>query len=212
MAVGEQRWTFVLEPTGKVEALARVTRTADERFELDTDAGLRRGLLARINRFKIRVKADTSLVAAADTAGSDTAGPDDVERDRIATGWPPHGRRDRAGRGDPGWHRSHAHRRRASPRVATPARSWSSGWTAAQPRHRSRCDGSRSRTAPRRATRSSTTAPRSACSPASPARTAIGWVKRTSDVGDGRSVLTALPERCGVVRRRASEARVNVAS
>jgi folate-binding protein YgfZ len=87
-AVGEQRWTFVLEPTGKIEALARVTRTSEERFELDTDAGYGEALLARINRFKIRVTADTTLVAAADTARPDTAGPDDVERDRIATGWP----------------------------------------------------------------------------------------------------------------------------
>ena len=33
-AVGEQRWTFVLEPTGKIDALARITRTADDRFEV----------------------------------------------------------------------------------------------------------------------------------------------------------------------------------
>lgn len=82
-AVGEQRWTFVLEPTGKIDALARVTRVGDERFELDTDAGCGEALLARINRFKIRVAADTSLIPAADT-DPDPA----VEVARIEAGWP----------------------------------------------------------------------------------------------------------------------------
>ncbi len=50
--VGETRWTFVLEPTGKIDALVRVTRTAEERFELDTDAGFGEPLLARLNRFQ----------------------------------------------------------------------------------------------------------------------------------------------------------------
>jgi len=82
LQVGERAWTFLLEPTGKVVALARVTRAADERFELDTDAGAGESLLARINRFKIRVKADTSLHPAP---------PDTPERDdaaRIELGWP----------------------------------------------------------------------------------------------------------------------------
>jgi folate-binding protein YgfZ len=82
LGVGERTWTFLLEPTGKVVALARVTRTDDERFELDTDAGAGETLLARIDRFKIRVQADTSLVAA---------GPDAPVRDetaRVELGWP----------------------------------------------------------------------------------------------------------------------------
>lgn len=80
MAVGEQRWTFVLEPTGKIESLARVTKTADDRFELDTDEGFGEGLLERINRFKIRVKADTSIVPP--------QGEPADESERIAAGWP----------------------------------------------------------------------------------------------------------------------------
>jgi folate-binding protein YgfZ len=82
-AVGEQRWTFVLEPTGKIDALARVTRTADERFELDTDAGFGEAMLTRLNRFKIRVAADTSLHPASDSTIDPT-----VEHDRIVAGWP----------------------------------------------------------------------------------------------------------------------------
>lgn len=80
MTVGEQRWTFVLDPTGKVESLARVTRAGDERFELDTDEGFGEALRARIDRFKIRVKADTSI-------GEQTGTPAD-ERERVAVGWP----------------------------------------------------------------------------------------------------------------------------
>ena len=85
-AVGEQRWTFVLDPTGKVDSLARITRVADDRFELDTDAGFGEALLARIDRFKIRVAADTSLIPARvrDVPGTTRTG----EHDRIVAGWP----------------------------------------------------------------------------------------------------------------------------
>lgn len=81
MADGEQRWTFVLEPTGKVESLARVTRVSEHRYELDTDAGFGEALLARIDRFRIRVDARTSLIAA--------DAPVDVDESaRIEIGWP----------------------------------------------------------------------------------------------------------------------------
>ena len=82
MTVGERRWTFLLEPTGKVDSVARVTMRSDERYELDTDAGWGEALLARIDRFKIRVRAETSLVPAAD--------PTDAvdEAARIELGWP----------------------------------------------------------------------------------------------------------------------------
>jgi hypothetical protein len=72
----------VLEPTGKVASLAQVRRTADERFELDTDAGYGSGLLARLDRFKIRVKATSTLTEAA----ADAEPRNDSER--IELGWP----------------------------------------------------------------------------------------------------------------------------
>jgi folate-binding protein YgfZ len=80
--VDAQLWTLVLDPTGKIESFARVTRTADERFELDTDTGFGQALLERIERFKIRVAAETSLVPAASavTAAADA--------ERVAAGWP----------------------------------------------------------------------------------------------------------------------------
>ena len=83
LAVGETRWTLVLEPTGKVESLARITRTADDRFDLDTDAGFGDALAARLNRFKIRVDADVVVQPAASPEPSA-----DHESARVAAGWP----------------------------------------------------------------------------------------------------------------------------
>ena len=58
LQVGESTWSFVLQPTGKVEVLLRVWRIADNTYVLDTDAGFGEAMVARLNRFKIRVKAD----------------------------------------------------------------------------------------------------------------------------------------------------------
>ncbi len=80
MTVGEQRWSFVLDPTGKIDSLVRISRITDERFELDTDEGFGEALLARVNRFKIRIKADTSV-------GEQIGEPAD-EAHRVACGWP----------------------------------------------------------------------------------------------------------------------------
>lgn len=82
MASGESRWTFLLEPTGKVDVLARVTMTGDERFEIDTDPGFGHVLEARLNKFKIRVKA---TVEAQQPSGGSVGADDDA---RIAAAWP----------------------------------------------------------------------------------------------------------------------------
>jgi folate-binding protein YgfZ len=83
LPVGDDRWTLLLSPNGRVEVLARVRHTAEEAFELDTDAGWGQALLERLQRFKIRVRAELSL---------DAAQPPDVdpaiERMRIEAGWP----------------------------------------------------------------------------------------------------------------------------
>jgi tRNA-modifying protein YgfZ len=63
LAVGASRWTLLLQPNGRVDVLARVWRTDDDTYVLDTDAGFGDELLARINRFKIRVKADVESLA-----------------------------------------------------------------------------------------------------------------------------------------------------
>jgi folate-binding protein YgfZ len=63
LAVGESAWTWVLQPQGKVEALCRVTRVADDELLLDTDGGWGEALTARLNRFKLRTKAEIAAVA-----------------------------------------------------------------------------------------------------------------------------------------------------
>ena len=62
LQVGGSVWSLVLQPTGKIDALLRVWRTADDAFVLDTDSGFGEVLVARLNRFKIRVKADISTL------------------------------------------------------------------------------------------------------------------------------------------------------
>jgi tRNA-modifying protein YgfZ len=82
MAVGDERWTFFLQPTGKVDVLARVTMVGDETFRLDTDPGFGEVLEARLNRFKIRVKATVAAVSEPSTSGGSD------EDGRIAATWP----------------------------------------------------------------------------------------------------------------------------
>jgi folate-binding protein YgfZ len=57
LSVGHSRYSFVLDPSGKIVALVRVSRLRDDVFLLDTDSvsGLSDVLLARLNKFKIRV-------------------------------------------------------------------------------------------------------------------------------------------------------------
>lgn len=63
LQVGQSRWTFLLQPTGRVDVLARVWRTDDDVFVMDTDQGFGDTMVARLNRFKIRVKADVEPLA-----------------------------------------------------------------------------------------------------------------------------------------------------
>jgi folate-binding protein YgfZ len=60
---GASRWTLLLQPNGRIDVLARVWRTDEDTYVLDTDSGFGEELLARINRFRIRVKADVETVA-----------------------------------------------------------------------------------------------------------------------------------------------------
>ena len=83
LSVGASTWTLVLEPTGKVESLARVTRTAENRFDLDVDAGFGEALAARLNRFRIRVDAEIVVESARSQTPSDAH-----EAARVAAGWP----------------------------------------------------------------------------------------------------------------------------
>lgn len=58
MALRSSRYSLLLDPTGKVVAALRVTRFDDTVFVLDTEPDFAAAVVARLNRFKIRVKAD----------------------------------------------------------------------------------------------------------------------------------------------------------
>src|SRR5688572_32070787 len=53
--VGGSAWSFLLQPQGKVDALVRLTRTAEDEVVADVDAGYGDAVAARLNRFKLRV-------------------------------------------------------------------------------------------------------------------------------------------------------------
>ena len=72
LAPGEVGWTFVLQPAGKVDAWARLVRTADDEVVFDIDGGFGEALIARLRRFLLRTKAD---VDPAGLAGRGAPGP-----------------------------------------------------------------------------------------------------------------------------------------
>ena len=57
LAVGTATWTFVLQPQGKVDAWARLTKATADELWLDVDAGAGEVLLARLRRFLLRTDA-----------------------------------------------------------------------------------------------------------------------------------------------------------
>jgi folate-binding protein YgfZ len=58
LGIGDSAWSFVLQPTGKLDHLVRVTRRSDDAVLLDVDAGSGPALVARLQRFKLRVRAE----------------------------------------------------------------------------------------------------------------------------------------------------------
>ncbi|HMK10363.1 MAG TPA: hypothetical protein VK461_02145 [Acidimicrobiales bacterium] len=51
-------WSFLLQPQGKVDAWLRVAAASDDEYVLDVDGGFGEDVIARLNRFKLRVKVD----------------------------------------------------------------------------------------------------------------------------------------------------------
>ncbi len=62
LAVGTSAESLLLQPQGKVDALLRVSRTGHEELVIDVDGGFGEAVLARLNRFRIRVKAEIEPV------------------------------------------------------------------------------------------------------------------------------------------------------
>lgn len=97
LGIGATTWTFVLQPTGKVDAWARVTRTEDDVLVLDTDAGAGEALATRLRRFLLRTKAEVeattvpcvALRGPGAEAGGPSTGVDSVGPPlRVLAGWP----------------------------------------------------------------------------------------------------------------------------
>jgi folate-binding protein YgfZ len=86
LRAGESAWSFLLQPQGKVDALLRVTRLDGDRWRIDVDGGWGDAVRARLERFKLRVKAE---IDDGDPAAVDDPFPD--ERARITQGWPRRG-------------------------------------------------------------------------------------------------------------------------
>lgn len=55
VAPGSSAWSLVLAPQGKVDAWFRLTRGTGDSFVLDVDAGFGETLVARLERFRLRV-------------------------------------------------------------------------------------------------------------------------------------------------------------
>ena len=94
LAVGATTWTFVLQPTGKVDVWGRVTRTGDDAFVFDVEAGQGDKVAARLQRFLLRTKAeivtlDWRCVALRGPGASEAAAEADVAAEmRVPAGWP----------------------------------------------------------------------------------------------------------------------------
>jgi tRNA-modifying protein YgfZ len=58
LAVGEGVESLILQPQGKVDAMVRITRTDDDEAVIDVDGGFGAAVAERLNRFKLRVKAE----------------------------------------------------------------------------------------------------------------------------------------------------------
>lgn len=78
---GELVWTLVLNPDGKIAALAGVKRN-DDWWELDVDCGFADALAQRLTRFMIRTDVELQIEPTTETVDPDR------ENDRIALGWP----------------------------------------------------------------------------------------------------------------------------
>jgi folate-binding protein YgfZ len=91
LAVDESAASLLLQPTGKVDAWLRVTRIAEDAALLDVEAGFGDAVRARLQRFKLRTKADLSLER---WSGLAVRGPGAEDIDvpagavALAAGWP----------------------------------------------------------------------------------------------------------------------------
>ena len=87
LPTGGAAQSLLLEPTGKLGLVLRVTRHGDDDLVLDTAAGWGERLVARLQRFKLRTKADIEAVAGwrcLAVRGEHA----DASAEGISSGWP----------------------------------------------------------------------------------------------------------------------------
>jgi len=60
--IGDSAFSLLLQPQGKVDAWLRVTRTGDDEFALDVDAGWAEHVITRLRRFMLRMKIDLAVL------------------------------------------------------------------------------------------------------------------------------------------------------
>jgi tRNA-modifying protein YgfZ len=75
-------WSWLLQPTGKVAALVLISSLGPESYVVNVDSGFGDGVMARLNRFKLRVKVGLSLE---ESSGDVYPG---SEAERIEAVWP----------------------------------------------------------------------------------------------------------------------------
>lgn len=62
LSPGESRWSFILEPRGRVEAFIRIWgRLGDSEILIDVEHGVGHRVIDRLNRFRIRTKVELEL-------------------------------------------------------------------------------------------------------------------------------------------------------
>jgi folate-binding protein YgfZ len=83
LEVGDSAWSLLLSPQGKVDAFGRITRTDDEAFIFEVEAGFGEAAMARLSRFRLRVDVELSLTSVGESADDEAA-----ERARIEAGIP----------------------------------------------------------------------------------------------------------------------------
>ncbi|MXW97307.1 MAG: folate-binding protein YgfZ [Acidimicrobiaceae bacterium] len=91
---GDSAWSLVLAPQGKVDAWFRLTRLGENEFLVDLDAGFAEALVARLERFKLRVDATFEILEgwqmlSIKGSSSDSDGLDAVRAElRTVVTWP----------------------------------------------------------------------------------------------------------------------------
>ena len=61
-ALSEPAWSFILQPTGKVDSYCRVFRSGENEFYLEVPAGHGEAALTRLERFKLRVDCELEML------------------------------------------------------------------------------------------------------------------------------------------------------